>query len=379
MGVRSRLPGAVFASALPLVLAACGVKVPLSQRYVAACPAPTAQAEPLADGALFYAALAMPDCRDGALDYAGYRFGERTYGQTGMLFDANRKKGTLIARQYAREAWLTMLRRRIAAPGNDGRVLVYIHGYNVSFKAAVEAAAKLSTAYHPGAPVVVIRWPSRGRAQNYIYDEGSLAWAQDGIDELVEQVAVMGSDVSIVAHSLGARGAIEAVDRIDSTRPDLSPRIRRLVLASADVDRDAALRPGGSVERLHRPGRRIAIYSSWRDRALRLSRDQHGYARLGSTNCADDVDEARRPLGPESNCALAAPNEGIAVIDTSQVASDGFRHSDYVDSCAVKADIAAFLGDADVFPLRRKIEREGRVGYVLDGAPAFDAEVCRSG
>ncbi len=335
---------------------------------------PAAQAGEPAPQALFFVSTDLPDCREGNLRFAGFRHTAVTHGLSDQISELGKGGST---RAFTEDAWLAMLRQRLSAGNNDGRLLVYIHGYNNAFEEVLDAGWLTSRGWFSGVPVVVIRWPSRASATDYIFDEGSINWSQEQIDRTMMQLAQMDSRITLVAHSMGSRAAIAAVRRIDSARPDLSHKVERVVLASPDVDRSMALRDGGLLDAMQADGRQVLVYTSRRDVPLALSRDAHGYARLGSSNCRFDVDPDARNLPKGELCHLAPERDGLAMVDTSEVASGTwFRHSDYLDSCAVRADFTAFLREENSFPLRQRVERDGKIGYVIDAELARQIAGC---
>lgn len=86
-------------------------------------------------------------------------------------------------------------------------VLVFIHGYNVSFEDAARRTAQM--AYDlgfDGAPILY-SWPSKGRAQDYSADEESIQWTTDHLRKFLEDVARKSGArrIQIIAHSMGNR------------------------------------------------------------------------------------------------------------------------------------------------------------------------------
>lgn len=323
------------------LLAACGVELPKTASYVSACPPPTAIETDVTGAQLFFVSTSLPDCRSGRMRLAPYRHPEMTYGISALSADPREPWERHESARYDAKTWQTMLDRSLARGNNAGRVLVYVHGYNNSYENALERGFKLSRLYWDGVPVVVFSWPSRNRVQSYSYDESSIGWAQDRLDALLEDLAERSSDITLVAHSMGNRAAIQAVLRLDREMGNKPNPVKRMVLASPDVDRDEALRSQGTIDRLLIPERQVLIYASSADRPLAFSRMSHGYARLGSTACRYDVAEARRK---DANCLLVPWQKGLAIVDTGEVnAGDLFRHSDFVDSCAASTDLSQFL------------------------------------
>lgn len=365
---------------LPLacLLASCGgLKLPNPNLYTQACPA-VHDGGPAMDGeALFFVSTALRDCRKGGLDYAGFRERDTTYGQAVHQAAVVRGSRAFASAQYTHKAWLDLLSQRVNAPANGGRLLVFIHGYNNDFDEALEAAWKVSRLYYAGVPAVVLRWPSRAKVAGYINDEDSVTWAQADMNRALVELASLGPDVTIVAHSMGSRVAIAAVEHLDQAFPSLAGHVRRIALASPDFDRDTAMREGGALDKLLAFDRKVLVYASRKDNPLKLSRAAHGYARLGSSNCAYDVSYEHQQLGDTGWCHLTRPAANLAMVETSLVASDGLRHSDYVDSCAVRLDLAMFLRGDKSGKFRRKLTRDdGTVGYQIDPALVAASGLC---
>lgn len=138
-------------------------------------------------------------------------------------------------------AFQQQLNSSLAERGLGGRdVLVFVHGYNVNFSAAVLRVAQFvhDTDYQ-GVPVL-FSWASRGKQLDYVYDINSALQARDHLEEL--GVILAGADVDhfdVVAHSMGNLVTLEAMSRLQA-RDDLdsSGRLRRVILAAPDIDVD---------------------------------------------------------------------------------------------------------------------------------------------
>jgi esterase/lipase superfamily enzyme len=316
---------------------------------------------------VFFMTSRLPDCRHRRLTFAGIRYPELHYGISDPDPDPKKSWDKPHSILLTKPIWDDTLRDSLAAANNRGRVLLYVHGYFNDFDDPLQRAARLRTLYGSDVPTVVLSWPSRNRPQSYLYDEASLEWSQDHLDALVLQLAAMSEDVTIVGHSMGNRALVRAVERLDSEHPALGRKIRRIVLASPDIDRDQMLRDNGDLARLlPRPqDRHVLIYVSRRDRANGVSGALHGYSRLGSSDCDDDVAYANASL---RDCHLTAPDDRLAIVDTSAAKADRFgvfRHADFIKSCAVRADLARFLRGQQAPLWRRAVTSPGTdlIGY----------------
>ena len=350
-----------------MLLAACALKIPDPVPYLTGCATSDFAAAPEDEPQFFFLSSALPDCRAGTLTLAPFRHPVLTYGSGLYSWEGPRKPMPPELVQHDEDQWLAAIARQVASPKAKGRLLLFIHGYNTNFTDAHEIAAQISELAGEDTPLVLLHWPSRGSALSYAVDEASIAWAQDPLDEALAALTMRADDITIVAHSMGARAAIRSVialDRLPGARAD---RVRRIVLASADVDRDRVLRPGGSADQLLRYEREVLIYASYRDTPLNLSRRAHGYARLGSTSCQYDILFARRVLGKLGNCHRAAPRGGLSLVSTSLIKSaDHYNHLDFIENCRTRADFSAFLRDAPPPPFRRDIGDGDLAGYEID-------------
>lgn len=356
-------------------LGSCGVHLPDTVSYESSCPDPVDTTERIADRQLFFVSTSLPDCRGPRLRLAPYRFPVVTYGVSTLPDGSAQPWAQHQSVRHTEASWRKMLERSLGQGDNAGRVLVYVHGYNNAYEDALERGFKLSRLYWQGVPVVVFSWPSRNRVQSYSYDESSVAWAQDMFDALLLDLAERSSDITLVGHSMGNRAAIQAALRLDRELGDRPNPLRRIVLASPDVDRDEMLRPKGAIDRLLIPGRDVVIYASSKDRPLAFSRMTHGYARLGSTACRYDVEVGRRD---DANCLLIPTRPHLSIVDTSEVsAGDIWRHSDFVDSCPARTDLAQFLrGQAPT--LREPVSGSGTT-YTLSRDLAEAQGLCPEG
>lgn len=323
----------------------------------------------------FFLSSAIPDCRDGGLRLAPYRHPDQTYGSgTYELIEGEAQPATLS--KHSDEDWFAALDNALNA-NQDRRLIVFIHGYATSFSEAHKDAAEVRALARDDTPLVVLHWPSRDKAQDYLLDRASIGWAQDNISHALAKLTMMADDITLVTHSMGAQAGtagVLQVAQIPGARPEA---IKRIALASPDFDRDRALRIGGIVDQLLAYDRRLLVYASEKDKALRASRTVNGYARLGTTSCEFDLVFERRALGKDGNCHLTAPRQGFAIVDTGPSMPGGYlRHNDFLDSCHVRADLAAFLRDEPAPPYRVQIGDEENEGFVIDPSVEFDGAPC---
>jgi esterase/lipase superfamily enzyme len=163
------------------------------------------------------------------------------------------------------------------------RPLLYVHGYNVGFAKGCYRAARFSENLAIGRRLLLFSWPSDGSALNYMRDEADLSWSVNTLREvLLEMEQRFGrGNFDVFAHSLGARGVMLALSAMHDFHTATVPLVDRLILAAADIDADVFEQ---LLPRLRAQAHQITAYVSDNDSALALSRELHGYPRLGEAS-----------------------------------------------------------------------------------------------
>ena len=364
---------------LASLLTACGLNPPDPIPFVERCET-VPVSMPSSGGVkhFFWLSSALPDCRDDAVQLANYRYPQETFGTGSYEVLAADDVQTPDLTLNDATDWREALGNAIARPGNEGRLIVFIHGYATSFDEAHMDGTGVRELAGEDPPLVVLHWPSRDSAADYLRDRSSVLWAQDTISDTLAELSLVADDITVVTHSMGAQAGTRAVLALES-RQDARPQaIKRLVFASPDYDRHLAVRPGGTLDKLLRYERDILVYASARDRALQLSGTANGYARLGSTRCADDLDYERSQRRDDQWCHLVMPRKGLAIVETGPSDAEGLlRHNDFLKSCQVREDLAAFLRGEEPPQFRTRIEEDGLVGYKIDPLMEYEGSPCQ--
>jgi esterase/lipase superfamily enzyme len=117
----------------------------------------------------------------------------------------------------------------------------------------------------------------------YASDAGDLAWSLPDFRTVLEGLAARHGDgnVSILAHSLGARATVEVLARMGQGEERPGPVFRDVVLVAPDIARS---RFAAVLEAVERRTGMLTIYASEYDLALRLSSVVNTSARLGITD-----------------------------------------------------------------------------------------------
>ncbi len=187
-------------------------------------------------------------------------------------------------------------------------LLLFVHGFNVSFDGAVTRAAQIAFDIPFNGAVCAYCWPSQGGISYYDEDEPInkatvepfrefLLTLRNGIPESAR--------IHIVVHSMGNRFVMEALDSLPA--PSGSPPIGNLLLCAPDVGiSDFKTWAPGVVEQCER----VTLYANQSDSALIVSKGIHAEARAGDAQSLVILD-------------------GIETIDCSRINTSFMGHSYY--------------------------------------------------
>jgi esterase/lipase superfamily enzyme len=237
------------------------------------------------------------------------------------------------------------------AKSGSRELLVFVHGYNVTFHDAVLRTAQL--AYDlglDGAPVLY-SWPSRASLTDYPKDEATIDLSAFALEPFLRELAARSGARSIylVAHSMGNRALTRALENIArGMQRGARPMFSEIILTAPDID----ARVFATVAEIFRKtGERVTLYASSKDGALKASKKFHGFARAGDTD--PDV------------LVLS----GIDTVDVSQVDTSLLGHSYFGDNCSVITDMKNLLRNRkppqERSPLTRKEKGPGLLYWVF--------------
>jgi hypothetical protein len=186
-------------------------------------------------------------------------------------------------------------------------VVLFAHGYNNSFDAALHTASRIS--YHYEDPVILYSWPSVAKLRSYDSDENNNEWSQEHFnDVLVRLGEVCTTNPSLhlrtFAHSMGSRLVVRGTPYLREKK-----YLSEVILVCPDVDKGLVnhyarryLSVNGTAE--------IRLYMSQRDKALVISQLLHGgYCRLGE--CADSISALVSTVVPIPGAKAASTDETI--------------------------------------------------------------------
>lgn len=280
---------------------------------------------------VFFITTRLPDCRADSYSLTIQRGDRIRHGRLRAKGTSAKPKAPDFNFQ-SRSSWADDI--AAAAQSADGKVIFYIHGYNNTFADAAIQAQQIR--YHSGfaGPLISYNWPSHAKFLRYAVDEANADWDRPYLVAELLSLAAMPeiSEIILVAHSMGARSAVEVLDRMDTQYPDYAHKLRNIILASPDIDRQIFERQtrDNLLDKANvAAGRRITVFTSDNDRAVAASRFLHGYDRLGLNSCIDPLASPpcyARPLRD------GVPIAGLTIIDTSDVSGGFVGHVDFIDS-----------------------------------------------
>ena len=165
-------------------------------------------------------------------------------------------------------------------------IVVYIHGYYEDFERSCRRAAVFKSRLGPELGFLLFSWPANSTPFTYGADVADLEASTPQFIELLRELSRIHDPgtISVIAHSLGTRGLVEAL----RSNPTPAVPLRDLILIASDMDREKFL---DVLPQLRGRASNITLFVSGRDLPLRLSEVVNGGARLGRTGPGpiDDV------------------------------------------------------------------------------------------
>lgn len=176
--------------------------------------------------------------------------------------------------------------KELNAPGvaKESTLLLFVHGFNVSFADAALRTAQLAHDLQFPGKVMLYSWPSDGNIAAYWKDEDSSRISTPRFRRLLSDLlASKVTRVFVVAHSMGTRIVIPAVPTLMSQGVDVT-KVSELMLAAADFNVIEFKELAADFARLRAKGTRLTIYAASNDFALQASRRIHSFRRLGESD-----------------------------------------------------------------------------------------------
>ena len=258
-------------------------------------------------------------------EFYGLERGSPEYGIARVAGAHTDAKPELVAVQpLAWGDYLVKLREAMKQ-ADSSVLLVFIHGYNRSFKQISTLVGKwVMNTRIEGVPVIW-SWPSSQNPAGYLADETNIRWARPHfaqfLHNLIEDSGA--GTIHLIGHSLGARALTDVMLQ------DLIPngvdrsKIGEYVLLAPDIDAEIFQRDLAPL--LVAAGLNTTLYASANDKAMASARTLRGYPRAG--------DSGEKPV----------LIEGMETIDVTDANKSILGHSYFEESQLVGQDLAILL------------------------------------
>ena len=188
----------------------------------------------------------------------------------------------IVKLEAIRELSVEDLWQGMEKTSNGERPILYSHGFYMDFERSCKRASMFQKSLGLAGRFLLFSWPSDGAILNYTRDESDLYWSVDPLQTmLADMISRFGAgNIDIAAHSLGTRGVLLALMRMANTEYANKPLVNQVVLIAPDIDAGIFEQYLSQILPL---ARNITIYVSDNDQPLALSRQVHGYPRLGES------------------------------------------------------------------------------------------------
>jgi esterase/lipase superfamily enzyme len=218
------------------------------------------------------------------------------------------------------------------------QVLVFVHGFNVTFENALRRAAQLVYDLHFPGVAALYSWPSEGSIPDYMIDANNVTWAEPYFEEFLRILRdeIGAETVHIISHSMGSRLVSNTVARWSGPAP-----AGQVVFAAPDIDAQVfqhlAATFGGKADR-------FTLYASSEDLALKASKKLQKYSRAG-----------------ESGLGLVIVPD-VDSIDASSVKTDFLNHSYFGDADSVLGDLFYLIRNGFAPDARARLRKRDLYG-----------------
>jgi len=158
-------------------------------------------------------------------------------------------------------------------------ILVFIHGYNVTFTSALRRTAQLVYDLEFQGVPMTYSWSSQGDLSDYMKDEVSVQYTIPKLVTFLKKIIANKEEanIHILAHSMGTRALTNALKDISFMYDE--PQFKNIILAAPDIDVDVF--ESNLYPYIRKTTERITLYASSEDAALQASNALHGGNRLG--------------------------------------------------------------------------------------------------
>ena len=235
-------------------------------------------------------------------------------------------------------------------PRDCKSILIYVHGYNNTFRSALLRAGQLAADSEWPCAAAAFSWGSEGKFDRYVADAERSGYSVPVLMGLLRALSAEGIKPNIVAHSMGARVTLSALSALNSFCSGKPPVLDELILAAPDVNAEKYNDDFGVLLRRASPCvHRITLYASRNDMVLMVSESIHGGI-------------PRAGLEPQSDLKYQSFPGDIDVIDATKAPGDPIGHGYFVTSYEMLDDMMWVLHGV---PIARRADKSAAGGPTL--------------
>lgn len=294
---------------------------------------------------VFYATDRQTSGSDRPNDFYSSGRGELSYGEVEVTVPRIHKPGEVEAPSLTKLEWsenperhfviarietmegeemFASMRASLEEQRSD-EAFVFVHGYNVSFSDAAKRTAQIAYDLNFNGAPILYSWPSAGSLLSYARDEAVVRLSGRRLLRFLEEVVRQSGakHINLIAHSMGNRAMADALELMAARREgagETAPLFDQVIFAAPDED---ALLFADMAVTIRPLVRRMTLYGSDNDSALRASQRLHG--------------EERR-AGQAGEAILIA--EPVDSIDMSVLGEDMLGHAYFASSTSALTDIS---------------------------------------
>jgi len=210
------------------------------------------------------------------------------------------------------------------------RALLFVHGYNQTFRTVVLRAGQIAADTQWPCAVGLFSWSSEGKFDRYAADIERSGYSVPELASTLRAMSAAGLTADIVAHSMGTRVVLSALSALQRSCVQTGSHfVGELILAAPDVSSEKYNDDFAHLLARALPCvRRVTIYASAGDMVLIASESLHGgVPRAG-----------RNPQGDLVYVANA-PEHVIDVVDATLAPGDRTGHGYFVQSYEMMSDM----------------------------------------